>query len=52
MSYLPHVVVLAERASHARGSEEFRGTNGIRAGCSARVAGHLALNVLGDVQRS
>jgi hypothetical protein len=27
MSYLPHLVVLAERASHARHSEEFRGTH-------------------------
>ena len=39
MSYSPHLVVLAERASHARGSEEFRGTHGIRAECSAPTQG-------------
>lgn len=35
MSYPPHLVVLAERASHARRGEEFRGTHGIRAECGA-----------------
>ena len=34
MSYLPHLVVLAERASHARRNEEFRGTHGIPPPCA------------------
>jgi hypothetical protein len=30
ISYLPHLVVLADRASHARRTKGFRGTHGIR----------------------